>query len=52
VIPRIKNAGGLKKIPPHQQPEDSPHKLEYASLGKWFFTQFVQSAEAMVAERL
>ena len=38
-----------KRFPLTSNPKTVPHKLDYASLGEWFFRQFVQSAEAMVA---
>ena len=38
-----------KRFPHTSNPKTVPHKLEYASLGEWFFRQFVQSAEAMAA---
>jgi hypothetical protein len=39
----------VERFPLTSNPKTVPHKLNYASLGEWFFTQFVQSAEAMVA---
>ena len=38
-----------KRFPLTSNPKTVPTNLNYAWLGEWFFRQFVQSAEAMIA---
>ena len=45
----VKIGWPLKDFPLTSIPKTVPHKLSYAALREWFFTQFVQAAEAMVA---
>ena len=50
-----RHGGSLKQLavdnrfPLTSNPKTVPHKLDYVLLVEWFFRQFVQSAEAMVA---